>query len=44
MISFTDDDTESFIVNNKVITPNENEINKNPRSRSAKLRIAKRNE
>jgi len=31
------------IINNKVITPNNEEINKNSRARSAKLRIAKRN-
>ena len=30
------------LVNNKVITPDENELKNNPRSRSAKLRIAER--
>jgi 16S rRNA (cytosine1402-N4)-methyltransferase len=30
-------------INNKVIVPDEDEIEKNPRSRSAKLRIAKKN-
>ena len=30
------------LVNNKVITPDENELQNNPRSRSAKLRIAER--
>ena len=29
-------------INNKVITPTEEEIEKNPRSRSAKLRIAEK--
>lgn len=32
------------LVNNKVITPGEEEIERNPRSRSAKLRIAQRKE
>jgi len=32
------------VVNNKVIVPNENEINNNSRARSAKLRIAERND
>lgn len=30
------------LINNKVITPTEDEINRNPRSRSAKLRIAEK--
>ena len=30
------------LVNNKVIIPDEDEINRNPRSRSAKLRIAEK--
>jgi 16S rRNA (cytosine1402-N4)-methyltransferase len=30
------------LVNNKVIVPDEEEIERNPRSRSAKLRIAER--
>jgi 16S rRNA (cytosine1402-N4)-methyltransferase len=30
------------LINNKVITPGEDELNRNPRSRSAKLRIAER--
>lgn len=32
------------LVNNRVITPNEEEIERNPRSRSAKLRIAEKKE
>jgi 16S rRNA (cytosine1402-N4)-methyltransferase len=30
------------LINNKVITPDENELQNNPRSRSAKLRIAEK--
>ena len=30
------------LVNNKVITPSDEELEKNPRSRSAKLRIAEK--
>jgi 16S rRNA (cytosine1402-N4)-methyltransferase len=30
------------LVNNKVITPSEDELRRNPRSRSAKLRIAEK--
>ena len=32
------------LVNNKVITPDDDEVNRNPRSRSAKLRIAEKRE
>ena len=32
------------LVNNKVIVPSEEEIERNPRSRSAKLRIAEKKE
>jgi 16S rRNA (cytosine1402-N4)-methyltransferase len=31
-------------INRKVITPSEKELERNPRSRSAKLRIAERND
>lgn len=35
-------DTPYILINNKVITPSEEELTANPRSRSAKLRIAER--
>ena len=31
------------LINNKVITPDEEEVARNPRSRSAKLRVAEKN-
>ena len=34
--------TPYSVVNNKVITPSDDEIERNPRSRSAKLRIAEK--
>ena len=37
-------DTPFTLINNKVIVPSENEQQENPRSRSAKLRIAEKNE
>ena len=35
-------ETPFTLVNNRVITPQENEIESNPRSRSAKLRVAEK--
>jgi len=37
-------ETPFTLINNKVIVPSENEQQENPRSRSAKLRIAEKNE
>lgn len=37
-------ETPFILINNKVIVPSENEQQENPRSRSAKLRIAEKNE
>ena len=33
-----------YLVNNKVIVPSDEEVERNPRSRSAKLRIAEKKE
>ena len=33
-----------YIINNKVVTPSEEELQANPRSRSAKLRVAEKKE